>query len=83
MLNYPVVVVAAVVCVGASSLAFGQSAAQMTPTEKSAQAKLESLGYTQVSNVKSGPEGISAKAMKDGRTVTVVVDSSGKVKERP
>jgi hypothetical protein len=35
-----------------------------------------------VRNVKSRPKGISAKAIKDGKEVAVVIDSSGKVKER-
>jgi hypothetical protein len=54
----------------------------MTPTEREAVAKLEKLGYTDIKNVRSGPEGISAKAMKDGREASVVVDSGGNVRER-
>jgi hypothetical protein len=45
-------------------------------------AKLQAAGYTQVSDVKSTAEGISAKAMKDGKTVRLVVDSSGQIKEQ-
>ena len=54
----------------------------MTPSERNAVIALEREGYTQVRDVKSGPEGISAKAVKDGKEVSVVVDSSGKVKQR-
>jgi hypothetical protein len=51
--------------------------------EKNAQLALEKAGYTQVTNIKSSPEGVTAKAMKDGKEVWVVVDSYGKIKERP
>jgi hypothetical protein len=44
--------------------------------------KLEKAGYTQVRDVKSTAEGIAAKAMKDGKEVSLVVDSSGKFQER-
>ena len=44
--------------------------------------KLETAGYTQVRDVKSTAEGIAAKAMKDGKEVSLVVDSSGKFRER-
>ena len=54
----------------------------MTPSEREAKARLEAAGYTGVKDVKSTPEGISAKAMKDGKEVALVIDSSGKVKER-
>ena len=59
------------------------SPAGKTASEKNAQMALETAGYTQVTNVKSSPEGVAAKAMKDGKEVSVVVDSAGKVKERP
>jgi hypothetical protein len=42
----------------------------------------EAAGYTQVRDVKSTAEGIFAKAMKDGKEVSLVVDSSGKYRER-
>jgi Peptidase propeptide and YPEB domain len=45
-------------------------------------AKLEAAGYSQVRDVKSTAEGISVKATKDGKDVSLVVDSSGQVKER-
>jgi hypothetical protein len=54
----------------------------MTPTEQKAFERLEELGYTDIRNVRSGPEGTSAKAIKDGKQVSVVVDSSGHVKEQ-
>jgi hypothetical protein len=40
---------------------------------------LEKLGYTQVKDIQSTPEGITAKAMKGGKAMTLVMDSSGKV----
>ena len=43
--------------------------------------ELESQGYTQVTDVSSTPEGVSAKAMKGGKAVALVIDSSGNIKE--
>ena len=54
----------------------------MTASEQEAQRKLESQGYTHVRDVKSTAEGISAKAMKDGKEVALTIDSSGQVRER-
>ena len=45
-------------------------------------AKLEAAGYTQVSDIKSTAEGTAVKAVKDGKEVRLVVDSSGQIKER-
>ncbi|MGL3212841.1 hypothetical protein E3H11_36665 [Bradyrhizobium brasilense] len=45
-------------------------------------AKLQAAGYAQVTDVKSTAEGITAKAMKNGKPVRLVIDSSGQVKER-
>jgi hypothetical protein len=45
-------------------------------------AKLTSAGYSQISDVKSTPEGISVKAMKNGKEVSLVVDSNGQIRER-
>jgi hypothetical protein len=45
-------------------------------------AKLEAAGYSQVRDIKSTAEGISVKATKDGKDISLVVDSSGQVKER-
>ncbi len=55
----------------------------VTSSEKSAQLALEKAGYTQVTDVKSGPRGVAAKAMKDGKPVSVVVDAMGKIEELP
>lgn len=51
-------------------------------TQQELLAKLQSDGYTQVRDIKSTAEGISVKAVKDGKDVSLVVDSSGQVKER-
>ena len=56
------------------------SSSTMTPSERDAQAALEREGYTQIRDIKSTSDGISAKATKDGQEVSVSVDSSGKVK---
>lgn len=45
-------------------------------------AKIQAAGYSQVSDIKSTAEGISVRAMKDGKEVRLVVDSSGQIKER-
>ncbi|MGF6307273.1 hypothetical protein ABIB82_001581 [Bradyrhizobium sp. i1.8.4] len=45
-------------------------------------AKLQAAGYAGISDVKSTAEGITAKAMKNGKPVRLVIDSSGQVKER-
>jgi Peptidase propeptide and YPEB domain len=45
-------------------------------------AKLESAGYSQIRDIKSTAEGTAVKAMKDGKEVSLVVDSSGQIKER-
>jgi hypothetical protein len=51
-------------------------------TEQELRAKLESAGYSQIRDIKSTAEGTAVKAMKDGKEVSLVVDSSGQVKER-
>jgi hypothetical protein len=51
-------------------------------TQQELVAKLEAAGYSQVRDIKSTAEGISAKATKNGKDVSLVVDSSGQVKER-
>jgi hypothetical protein len=51
------------------------------PAEKNAQLALEKAGYTQITDVKSTAKGVSAKAMKNGKQVSVVVDSMGKIEE--
>jgi len=45
-------------------------------------AKIQAAGYSQVSDIKSTAEGITATAMKDGKEVRLVVDSSGQIKEQ-
>ena len=45
-------------------------------------AKLEAAGYSQVRDIKSAAEGIAVKATKDGKDVSLAVDSSGQVRER-
>jgi hypothetical protein len=51
-------------------------------TDQELVAKLEAAGYSQVRDIKSTAEGISVKATKNGKDVSLVVDSSGQVKER-
>ena len=51
-------------------------------TQEELVAKIQAAGYVQVSDIKSTAEGITAKAVKNGKAVTLVVDSSGQVKER-
>ena len=45
-------------------------------------ARLQAAGYAQVSDIKSTAEGTTAKAMKNGKPVRLVIDSSGQVKEQ-
>jgi len=59
------------------------AAAQSTTTEKNAQSTLEKAGYKQVRDLKASPKGVAATATKDGRTVSVVVDPTGQIKEQP
>jgi hypothetical protein len=51
-------------------------------TQQELIAKLEAAGYSQIREVKSTAEGISVKAMKNGKEVSLVVDSSGQIQER-
>jgi peptidase YpeB-like protein len=51
-------------------------------TQQELIAKLEAAGYSQIREVKSTAEGIAVKAMKDGKEVSLVLDSSGQIKER-
>lgn len=51
-------------------------------TQEELVAKLEAAGYTKVSDIKSTAEGTSAKAIKNGKEVRLVIDSSGQVKEQ-
>ncbi|MCK1419449.1 hypothetical protein IVA87_09670 [Bradyrhizobium sp. 147] len=45
-------------------------------------AKIQAAGYSQVSDVKSTAEGTTAKAVKNGKQVRLVVDSGGQIKEQ-
>jgi hypothetical protein len=45
-------------------------------------AQLESAGYSQIRDIKSTAEGTAVKATKNGKDVSLVVDSSGRIKER-
>jgi hypothetical protein len=49
-------------------------------TQQELVAKLEAAGYTQVSDIKSTAEGTAVKAVKNGKEVRLVVDSSGQIK---
>ena len=51
-------------------------------TQEELVAKIQAVGYSQVSDIKSTPEGTTAKAMKNGKEVRLVVDSSGQIKEQ-
>jgi hypothetical protein len=67
---------------GQSATTASGTSSRMTESEQKAQRELENQGYNQVTDVKSTAEGISAKAMKDGKEVVLTIDSSGKVQER-
>ena len=51
-------------------------------TQQELIAKLEAAGYSQIREVKSTAEGIAVEAVKDGKEVSLVVDSSGQIQER-
>jgi len=51
-------------------------------TQQELVAKLEAAGYTQVSDIKSTAEGTTVKAVKNGKEVRLIVDSSGQIKEQ-
>jgi hypothetical protein len=51
-------------------------------TQQELMAKLESAGYSQIRDIKSTAEGTTVKAMKNGKEVSLVVDSSGQIQER-
>jgi hypothetical protein len=51
-------------------------------TEQELIAKLQVAGYSQIRDIKTTAEGTAVKAMKDGKEVSLVVDSSGKIQER-
>ena len=51
-------------------------------TQQELIAKVEAAGYSQVRDIKSTAEGTVVKALKDGKEVFLVLDSSGQIKER-
>jgi hypothetical protein len=51
-------------------------------TQEELIAKLQAAGYSQVSDIKSTPEGTAVKATKNGKEVRLVVDSTGQIKEQ-
>ena len=59
----------------------GTTSAPGKMSDQDIKTKLESEGYTQITDVSSTPEGITAKAMKGDKAVALTIDSSGKVKE--
>jgi hypothetical protein len=61
---------------------FGVFSPAYALTEQELRAKLESAGYSQIRDIKSTAEGTAVKAMKDGKEVSLVVDSSGQIRER-
>lgn len=44
--------------------------------------RIQAAGYSQVGEIKSTAEGTTARAMKNGKEVRLVIDSSGQIKER-
>jgi hypothetical protein len=59
-----------------------QSSSLINVAEQELIRKLQEAGYTRVRDVRSTAEGIVAKAVKDGKEVSLVVDSNGKFRER-
>ncbi|WP_456777134.1 hypothetical protein [Bradyrhizobium sp. USDA 4369] len=51
-------------------------------TQEELVANIQAAGYSQVRDIKSTAEGTTAKAMKSGKEVRLVVDSSGRIKEQ-
>jgi hypothetical protein len=51
-------------------------------SEQELVAKLQSAGYSQIRDIKSTAEGTAVRAMKNGKEVSLVVDSSGQIRER-
>lgn len=70
------------IVIGSSLMVTGLSGTAAALTQEELVARLQAAGYAQIRDVKSTAEGISVKATKDGKDVSLVVDSSGQVKER-
>ena len=51
-------------------------------TQQELVAKLEAAGHSQIRDIKSTAEGIAVKATRNGKDVSLVVDSGGQIKER-
>lgn len=67
--------VLAVAClIGISTVAIAQ-----TITAKDIQEDLEKQGYTNIHDIKFGAEAITAKATKDGKERSLVIDSKGNI----
>lgn len=63
------------------TLAGGLSGARAL-TQDELIARIQAAGYTEVSDIKSTAEGTTAKAVKNGKQVRLVVDSGGQIKEQ-
>ncbi|WP_018315789.1 hypothetical protein [Bradyrhizobium sp. WSM2793] len=63
------------------AIASGLSSARAL-TQEEVVARIQAAGYTQVSDIKSTAEGTTAKAVKNGKDVRLVVDSAGQIKEQ-
>ena len=62
--------------------AMSMSAHAQLTTEQDVQTTLKKDGYQQVHDIKFSKDGINAKAVKDGKPVSVIMDTSGKVMQR-
>lgn len=51
-------------------------------TQQELVAKLESAGYSHIRDIKSTAEGTAVRATKNGKEISLVVDSSGQVQEQ-
>ncbi|MBB4394730.1 hypothetical protein [Bradyrhizobium sp. ERR14] len=63
------------------AIASGLSSARAL-TQEEVVARIQAAGYTLASDIKSTAEGTTAKAVKDGKDVRLVVDSAGQIKEQ-
>jgi len=45
-------------------------------------ARIQAAGYTQVGEIKSTAEGTTAKAVKNGKPVRLLIDGAGQIKEQ-
>ena len=68
---------------GQGAAAGAGSSPPMTASEQQAKTRLERAGYTQVRNVNAGAEVTSAKAVKDGKEVDIIIDTFGKIIAEP